>query len=70
MSNKNNFNYIYNETKEENNISKKIDSDNESIQINNITFESIDLNILKLIENKIKYLTELSKGEKVLLMDL
>ena len=44
MSNKNNFNYIYNETKEENNISKKIDSDNESIQINNITFESIDLN--------------------------
>ena len=64
MSNKNNFNYIYNETKEENNISKKIDSDNESIQINNITFESIDLNILKLIENKIKYLTELSKGEK------
>ena len=64
IPNRNNFNNTYNERKEEDNISKKIDSNNESIQFNNISFESIDLNNLKLIENKIKYYAELKQGEK------
>ena len=62
--NKNNFNYKYNERKDQDNISKEINNNNKSIQFNNISFESIDLNILKLIENKIKYYAELTQEEE------
>jgi len=64
ISNKNIYNLETDEGKEQDIIKIKLNNINESINYNKITFETIDLNNFKLIENKIKKYIELTKEEQ------